>query len=207
MARRRWVASARTASTWVPERCGAPDVLTTSSRYANLAQNLVSDKQHNSLDAIDTLENTKLRSSEESKAAFKIRKHSQIELVKISFRFRVNLNQTNSKTSTNNTTLSSCQEEGIIWDGYIWKGDLYLTIPDGLVIERSKEAFIELLEFAEEELHCNCIIASFSKTRNDRVATMRMFMFFGFELLPPANPKATFCDPRDEKICMAYQIC
>jgi len=113
----------------------------------------------------------------------------------------------NFGSNLNDKKYTSSQAKGIIWDGLVWKGDLFLTIPDGFGNEPSKEAFISLLEYAEEQLHCNCVIVCFSKMRPDRAATMRMFMFFGFELLSPNDPKAPSESTQDDTLYMAYQIC
>jgi len=75
------------------------------------------------------------------------------------------------------------------WSAILWQGDLYLNVPDGIAIERSKEAFVSLLEFAEEQLGCRSIVVCFSKSRPERNTLMRMFMFLGFVLLAPDHAK------------------
>lgn len=56
----------------------------------------------------------------------------------------------------------------IKWNALVVKGHLYLNVPNGVGVERNKEAFVTLLEFAEEELACTHIIVCFSKTRPER---------------------------------------
>lgn len=56
----------------------------------------------------------------------------------------------------------------IKWNALLVKGHLYLNVPNGVGVERNKEAFVTLLEFAEEELACTHIIVCFSKTRPER---------------------------------------
>jgi len=87
----------------------------------------------------------------------------------------------------------------------LWRENLYLQIPNGIIVERSKEAFVSLLEFGEEELLCSHIVVCFSKNRNERNMLMRMFMFFGFVALPPNHPLAPM-DASDEILYMAYSM-
>lgn len=54
------------------------------------------------------------------------------------------------------------------WSALLFKGTLYLSVPNGLVVERSKEAFVTLLEFAEEQLDCSAIVVYFEKNRPER---------------------------------------
>ena len=46
-------------------------------------------------------------------------------------------------------------------------GELFIHIPN-TPTDNSKEAFIALLEFAEEELYCKNVIVYFDKTKPDR---------------------------------------
>lgn len=56
----------------------------------------------------------------------------------------------------------------ISWDAVFWSGNLYIHLPNNMVMEGSKEAFIELLEYAEEELVCNNVVICFKKNRTDK---------------------------------------
>ena len=56
----------------------------------------------------------------------------------------------------------------INWNALLVKGHLYLNVPNGVGVERNKEAFVTLLEFAEEELASTHIIVSFNKSRPER---------------------------------------
>ena len=70
--------------------------------------------------------------------------------VKISFRYPL----------TSQTVLT--------WDTTLMRDNLYIGIPEGCLPDASKEAFVELLEFAEEKLHCQFAIVYFKKDRVDR---------------------------------------
>ncbi|VVC91438.1 unnamed protein product [Leptidea sinapis] len=64
---------------------------------------------------------------------------------------------------------------------------MYLRVP-GVLQSGSKESFMLLLDFAEEQLRCtNCIICV-QKSRPDRATLLRTFMFMGFQPLPPNSP-------------------
>jgi ornithine decarboxylase antizyme 1 len=94
------------------------------------------------------------------------------EPIKISFRYPL----------TQQTTLT--------WDTVLIKNNLYIEIPNGCLPDASKEAFVALLEYAEEVLRCQHAIVCFKKDRLDRAILVRTFMFLGFYLVPPANELA-----------------
>lgn len=73
------------------------------------------------------------------------------------------------------------------WEGVLWRGRLYLEVPTRLVQTGSKEGFVALLEFAEEELQCSHVILALAKDRADRADVVRTFMFLGFSVLPPGH--------------------
>jgi len=82
-------------------------------------------------------------------------------------------------------------------DSILWKGSLYLQIASNISTEMSKEAFINLLEYAEVELNCSIVVLCFSKNRSDRNMLVRMFMYFGFVILPPNHPLLTIGGSND----------
>jgi len=96
------------------------------------------------------------------------------------------------------------QNQSISWDAVLWQRSLYLKLPNNMVMDGSKEAFINLLEFAEDEIDCENVIVCFSKQRTDKNILMRIFMFLGFVVLNP-NQKLV-PDSSDEMIYMAYNI-
>jgi len=50
----------------------------------------------------------------------------------------------------------------------------------------SKEGFVRLLEYAEEELCCEQVYVCLRRDHTDMKAIMRTFMYLGFALAPPA---------------------
>lgn len=73
------------------------------------------------------------------------------------------------------------------WEGVLWRGRLYLEVPSRLVQTGSKEGFVALLEYAEEELQCSHVVLALSKERADRADVIRTFMFLGFSVLTPGH--------------------
>jgi len=104
-------------------------------------------------------------------------------------------------------TLNIQLQEGhdVDWEAIIWKENLFIHIPNGISLDNSKEAFISLLEFAEEELKCMRVTVYFDKNRTDRNVLMRLFSFIGFSVLAPnysLSPEST----SEDMLYMAYSI-
>lgn len=59
-------------------------------------------------------------------------------------------------------------EQNVKWDAILWNEILFIHVPNSIALDNSKEAFISLLEFAEEELMCKQVNVYFSKNRSDR---------------------------------------
>lgn len=71
--------------------------------------------------------------------------------------------------------------------------------------EGSREAFVSLLEAAEEKLNCQHVVVVFANDRADRPTLVRTFMFLGFAVLSPTSP---IVPPQQAagNICMLYNI-
>ena len=54
------------------------------------------------------------------------------------------------------------------WTLCVIQSQVFFNVPAALSVERSKEAFVTLLEIAEEEMDCNQIIISFGKDRPEK---------------------------------------
>jgi ornithine decarboxylase antizyme 1 len=92
----------------------------------------------------------------------------------------------------------------LTWETILLKNNLYIEVPNGLLPDASKEAFVALLEYAEEVLQCDHAIVCFPKDRLDRAILIRTFMFLGFYMAPPGNELAL---PSDKGyIYMVYKI-
>lgn len=91
------------------------------------------------------------------------------------------------------------------WEAIIWKENLLINIPNGISLDNSKEAFISLLEMAEDELQCERVTVYFDKNRSDRNSLMRLFSFIGFSVLAPNHSMAPE-DTSEDMLYMAYSI-
>lgn len=75
-----------------------------------------------------------------------------------------------------------------VWETILLGRRLFVEVPKFILPDGSKESFVRLLEFAEEDLKCSHIIVCFKKDRPDRASLIRVFMFLGFTVLPPGHP-------------------
>jgi len=101
--------------------------------------------------------------------------------------------------------ISLIEQYAIKWDALLWRENMYIQIPNGIPPDNSKEAFISLLELAEEQLQCKQVMVYFSKERSDRNILVRLFNFIGFALLSPNHPFALSVASEDN-LYMAYSI-
>lgn len=74
------------------------------------------------------------------------------------------------------------------WEAILVGRRLFVEVPKYILPDGSKESFVRLLEYAEEELKCSHLIVCFKKDRPDRASLIRVFMFLGFTVLPPGHP-------------------
>jgi len=97
--------------------------------------------------------------------------------------------------------LTECMH--VRWETLLVDGKLFVEIPNGILPDGSKESFITLLEYAEEELKCSHVIVCFRKERTDRMSLVRTFMFLGFSAVAPGNPMVPIAG---DLMFMAYVI-
>jgi len=90
------------------------------------------------------------------------------------------------------------------WDAVVWQNNLYLQVPNGSLVGTSKEAFVALLDYAEE-MRCANVLICLPKLRPEKNQWMRMFSFFGFDTLPPNHPLVPMATS-DDLVFMAYHI-
>lgn len=91
------------------------------------------------------------------------------------------------------------------WDVVLRGDTLYVALPPQVLPEGSREAFVALLEAAEEQLKCQNVVVVFAADRPDRPALVRTFMFLGFAVLSPTSP---LVPPSlgSGNVCMLYNI-
>jgi len=94
-------------------------------------------------------------------------------------------------------------EKEVEWKTLLVNGVLYVDIPSSVLPKGSRDSFVSLLEFAEEKLDCQKVYVCFKRNRPDRTSLMRVFMFFGFSVVPPGNPQVP---QSDDIMSMVYNI-
>lgn len=82
---------------------------------------------------------------------------------------------------------------------------LIVALPAGSLASGSRDAFIAMLEYAEEKLGCQYVIVLFAADRPDRAALVRTFMFLGLTALRPTSPVLPKGLPPDH-VAMLYNI-
>jgi hypothetical protein len=92
----------------------------------------------------------------------------------------------------------------VSWETTLVDDSLYVELPAGILPEGSKESLVTLLEYAEEKLKCKHVVCCFTKSRVDRVSLLRVFNFFGFQILPPGHQLVV--SPSQDLMFMAYTI-
>jgi len=90
------------------------------------------------------------------------------------------------------------------WDTVLQGDKLYIEVPNGLLPDASKDAFVALLEYAEEVLRCTHAIVCFKKDRVDRATLIRTFMFLGFYVAPPNSELVL--NSHEDFVSMVYRI-
>jgi len=92
----------------------------------------------------------------------------------------------------------------LTWETTYVNNILYIEVPHGCLPDTSRDAFVALLEYAEDVLCCQHAIIYFSKEREDRNTLIRTFMFMGLNVVPPESP-LVFA-PNTNTIYMVYKI-
>jgi len=65
--------------------------------------------------------------------------------------------------------------------------NLYIETQTAQIDGFSKEAFISVLEHAEDVLRCDNVVVYFPKDSSQRAGLIRNFMFMGFNVVPPGD--------------------
>lgn len=95
------------------------------------------------------------------------------------------------------------QQQG--WDAIVWRGRLYVLVDVSQMNDSgSKEAFVALLEYAEEVLECSHVIVCFEKCQSNQTkSAIRNFLFLGFHPLAPGHE---FLPTNPNLVCFLYNI-
>jgi len=94
------------------------------------------------------------------------------------------------------------------WDAVLWRGRLYVSVTPSVLRNGSKEAFVSLLEYAEDVLEVSHVIvccqpSDVSSNNPDNKSVLRNFMFLGFQPLAPGHQ---FMPSNPNLVCFYYTI-
>lgn len=92
------------------------------------------------------------------------------------------------------------------WEAVLWRGRLYVSVSTEQLCNGSKEAFVSLLEYAEDVLHCEHVIICLDKNSTnprDTKMAIRNFLFLGFTPLAPGHE---FVPSNPNLVCFVYSI-
>lgn len=91
------------------------------------------------------------------------------------------------------------------WDAILWLGRLYINVGAHQMTDSgSKEAFVALLEYAEEVLECSHVIVCIDKRNaTSTKMTIRNFLFLGFQPLAPGHE---YLPSNPNLVCFLYTI-
>jgi len=92
------------------------------------------------------------------------------------------------------------------WEAVLWRGRLYVNVSAQQLCDGSKEAFVSLLEYAEEILQCQHVIICLDKANSnqkDIKMAIRNFLFLGFQPLAPGHE---FLPSNPNLVCFVYTI-
>jgi ornithine decarboxylase antizyme 1 len=89
------------------------------------------------------------------------------------------------------------------WDSILWQGRLYVNVSSQQLSDGSKEAFVSLLEYAEETLDCSHVVVCLDQQLRGMKAVVRNFLFLGFQPLAPGHE---FLPKNPNLACFVYTI-
>jgi len=111
-------------------------------------------------------------------------------------------------TSTTDNEAAAASEAGLAgWEAILWRQRLYVSVTPTTMSNGSKEAFVSLLEYAEDVLEATHVVVCFAgKTaaaQPDEAKAIRNFMFLGFQPLAPGHE---FMPLNQNLVCFYYTI-
>jgi len=103
------------------------------------------------------------------------------------------------------------------WDAVLWRQRLYVSVTPAALSNGSKEAFVSLLEYAEDVLEVSHVVVCFGRAAGngnggkakssqpspDEAKAIRNFMFLGFQPLAPGHE---FMPSNPNMVCFYYTI-
>jgi len=89
------------------------------------------------------------------------------------------------------------------WEAVLWQNRLYVAVTQNQLAEGSKHAFVSLLEYAEEELGVQHVVACLDSNHNNK-NVIRNFLFLGFEPITAGHEYFPISLPT--VVCFLYTI-
>lgn len=100
--------------------------------------------------------------------------------------------------------LQNGENRVLSWKAVRFGDRLYVSIPGGVLPTGSRECFVSLLEYAEDDMKVDKMYLCMNKDRSDRANLLRIYMFLGFEIIQPGSCADV---PRSEKfLFMGYSF-
>jgi len=96
----------------------------------------------------------------------------------------------------------ACAVDVPSWDALLWHGRLYVEVSARALAAGSKEAFVAMLEYAEEALMCEHVVVCLEKEKA-QPPVVRNFLFLGFQPLAPGHE---FLPDNPNLVCFVYDI-
>jgi len=90
-----------------------------------------------------------------------------------------------------------------LWSAVLWQQRLYVSVTASQLQDGSRQAFISLLEYAEDELAVTHVVACLDKQHHDNKNIIRNFLFLGFQ---PIGPGHEFLPSNPNVVCFLYNI-
>lgn len=123
-------------------------------------------------------------------------------------KFRVTSSSSNGVAAS---AATSCEAAGGLagWDAVLWRQRLYVSVTPAAMSNGSKEAFVSLLEYAEDVLEVTHVVVCFggktaaAAAAADEAKAIRNFMFLGFQPLAPGHE---FMPSNKNMVCFYYTI-
>lgn len=89
------------------------------------------------------------------------------------------------------------------WNAVLWRGRLYVSVNSQQLNDGSKEAFITLLEYAEDTLCVKHVIVCVDRFAKEAKALIKNFMFLGFH---PLTAGHEYLPSNPDLVCFVYNI-
>ena len=100
---------------------------------------------------------------------------------------------------------SIAQEREIKWKVVKWnESTVYVLIDSAAFPEGSRASFVQLLDYAEEELECTNVVICFPAEHDHKDVIVKTFMFLGFVPMKPGHALIPACSAQQNVTKFMY---